>query len=91
MLDIGDTVTVSEFAFTNPSGGTGLSDWEYNERFSGVAKAVIVEAWDDYEAGRRMIGRALSPDLCAYLERNAASDDQRVFLSEFDVLTWEKG
>lgn len=32
--EVGDVVSLRRFAFTNKSGGTGLSDWQYDPRFA---------------------------------------------------------
>jgi hypothetical protein len=83
-LNVGEVITVKSFAFTNKNGGTGLSDWSHNERFSGTATVRIVKRWDDEETGERAISTAVSDDLNKYLDRNAGSD-RRVFVSEFDI------
>jgi hypothetical protein len=83
-LNVGEVITVKSFAFTNKNGGTGLSDWSHNERFSGTATVRIVKRWDDEETGERAISTAVSDDLEKYLDRNAGAD-RRVFVSEFDI------
>lgn len=80
-----DTIDIRAFGFTNPQGGTGLSDWEYNERFAGTATVKVNKAWHDYETGWRYIGEAVSADLKSYIAKHAAPNDQRVFFGEFDL------
>jgi len=83
-LNKGETVSVKSFAFTNKQGGTGMSDWEFNKRFKGVAQVKITKRWDDYECGERAIAQAVSDNLKRYLDSEAGSD-RRVFISEFDL------
>lgn len=79
----GDAVTFKRFEFINKAGGTGMSDWEFDEPFKGEAKAQVVKAFHDYETGQRYIGKALSPDLKSYLERNGRG--LTVYFGEFDL------
>jgi hypothetical protein len=84
-LNVGETVAVKEFAFMNKAGGTGMSNWEFDPKFSGKALVRIVRRWDDYETGERAVGEAVSEDLTKYLEENASPTDKRVFIGEFDL------
>ena len=85
-VKFGDTLSLKRFAFTNKAGGTGLSDWEYDEQFSGNAQVVVVHMFFDYETGWRYWGRAVSDDLIAYIDRNTG-EDKRVLFSEWDIET----
>ncbi len=76
------TAEFLSFAFTNPHGGTGVSDGDHDPRFTGVAKLRIVKAWNDEETGLRFVGFCVDDSLKAYLDANANADDQRVFASE---------
>lgn len=88
-LAVGQTVGVKRFAFVNPQGGTGLSDWQFNERFSGKeAVCKITKLRHDEETGINMWAEAVAEDtsISSYMKKNAKTDDQRMFISEFDVL-----
>jgi hypothetical protein len=84
IYEVGDTISFSEFAFTNKSGGTGLSNWNWNEKFTGDASGIVTKAWDDDETGWRYHCIPTSSDLVAYLKRNASA--RVVYVSEFDVI-----
>src|ERR1035437_2528389 len=79
---------IKNFAFTNTAGGTGLSDWQYNERYSGQPTVTAVKGWHDYETGYRFIGESDDPALNTYLDRVAKASDRRVFFGESDV--WDQ-
>jgi hypothetical protein len=80
-------VEIKSFAFTNPSGGTGMSNWNFNARFSKESANVrLVKAWMDYETGLRFIGVSDDQELTDYLNAVAlADDDKQVFFSEHDL------
>ena len=80
------SVELKSFSFVNKAGGTGMSNWKYDTKFSGTAIVEITKSWEDYECGHRFHGKAISPDLIQYLAENAKADDQRVFFSQFEVL-----
>ena len=84
-FEVDNVVEVTKFGFVNKYGGTGLSNWDHDERFVGTAKVKIFKYWYDYEVGYRAIGVASSKDLKTYLQKNASVQDQRVFISQFDV------
>lgn len=88
MIDItvNKRVRLKEFSFINKHGGTSLSNWEHNEKFSGDALVMITERWEDYETGYRFIGESIDAELDLYLGRNADPNDKRIFFSEFDVV-----
>lgn len=78
-------IVVKKFSFTNSAGGTGMSDWKWDEKFEGVAEIKVTKVWEDYEIGRRGWGEAVSQDLKDYLDRNASILDHRIFFGEFDL------
>jgi hypothetical protein len=84
LYEVGDTISFSEFAFENKAGGTGMSNWNWNEKFSGVASGLVTVAWDDDETGWRFHCEPKSQDLIAYLKRN--SKKMIVYVSEFDII-----
>lgn len=85
--EVGDKVAIKSFSFTNKNGGTGCSDWEYNEKFSKpTATVTIVHAFEDWETGWIFHGASADEDLTQYMERLASAADQRIFFSEFDVV-----
>lgn len=86
----GEIVTIREFAFTNRSGGTGQSNWQFDERLLVPQKVLVNHCWEDDEIGWRYIASAISPALRSYLERNASPTDRRVFFGEQDVLAVEQ-
>jgi hypothetical protein len=87
--EIDDTVSLKEFSFTNKHGGTGMSDSEWNEKFTGVASVRVIHAFYDYECGWRFWGTAVSDDLIQYMDRNTGKD-KRVLFDEFEVITKDK-
>jgi hypothetical protein len=89
----GQTVKVSAFAFTNPHGGTGNSkpfgefDPEIHDPiFKGIATVRVTKEWEDYECGQRGWAKPISANVKAYMKKNANAVDQRIFISEFDVV-----
>lgn len=84
IYEVGDEITFTEFAFNNVHGGTGLSNWDHDEKFSGVAGGTILKAWEDYECGWRFWVKPGSPDLIRYVKKH--SKKQIVYVSEFDII-----
>ena len=80
------TCQLKSFSFVNKAGGTGMSNWDFDPKFSGEALVKITKSWSDYECGQRFHGEAISPDLIQYLAENANADDRRVFFSEFEAV-----
>lgn len=78
------TTTISNFAFNTQQGGTGLSNWDHNERFDSTASARVIKGWYDYETGFRFVGISTDARLDAYLDR-VAGTDRRVFFGQFDL------
>ncbi|TXT25405.1 MAG: hypothetical protein FD131_4606 [Rhodocyclaceae bacterium] len=80
-------VSVTEFCFNNPAGGTAISDGSFNNEPypHKTTKVVTVKGWLDYECGWRFIGLSADPLLTAYLEAHGHAVDRRVFFSEFDL------
>lgn len=85
--EVGDTFLAKSFAFKNKYGGTGLSNWDYDERYTRKPpKIVITKVWYDYEVGYRCWAAAVSKELIEYLERVAHDTDKRIFVSEHELL-----
>lgn len=79
-------VTANWFAYTNASGGTNMSDSQFNERFAAPIRARITSGFYDYEVGFRFRAVAADdPALIAYLERNASPTDRQIYFSEHDL------
>jgi hypothetical protein len=68
--EIGEEILFSKFAFENRSGGTGLSDWNHNEKFAGKAVGRVVRKVLDHENGGTLHVEPLTVELGRYLERN---------------------
>lgn len=83
IYEVGDTVSFTCFAFENKAGGTGMSNWLYDEIFRGHATGLITRAWEDYETGWRFWCKPTSKDLVDYVNRN--SNRMVVFVSGFDI------
>ena len=83
---IGEIISVKSFAFDNKEGGTGLSNWRFNERFEGVARVKVTKIWHDYETGYRGWAEPdpKDTDLVSYLKRNAKR--QIVYWSQWDAV-----
>ena len=77
---------VKTFSFTNKAGGTGMSNWQWDEQFEGVALVMVVRNWDDYEIGRRYVGISCDKSLTEYLSRNASPEDQQVYFGSSDIV-----
>lgn len=82
----GSLVQISRFSFTNKAGGTGMSNWRWDPKFEGTATVRVTKRWTDYETGRRFWGEAVSADLVKYMNKNASTDDKRIFFSQFDLI-----
>lgn len=72
-MKLGDILTVKKFSFSNKEGGTGLSDWKWNEKFEKPIKVEVIKVFDDYETGQHawVIPHPNEKELIAYLDRNA--------------------
>jgi len=70
---VGEIITVTTFAFTNKAGGTGLSNWKWDEKFEKPIKVKVIKSFHDYETGQRMWAVPVpeETELLAYLDRNA--------------------
>lgn len=80
-------VSITGFAFTNPKGGTGLSDGSFGrEKFEGEAIVTLTSGFFDYEIGWRFKGEAVNAPLKDYMQRHASPDDQTVLYGEFDLV-----
>lgn len=74
------------FGFSNKAGGTGMSNWEYNERYEGPNPIVrIIKSWHDYETGWRTWAVPLNNEAIEYLKKVAHPDKQHMYVSEFDL------
>jgi hypothetical protein len=84
--EVGDVITLKAFAFSNKGGGTGLSNWEHDERFAKPAKVLVTKEWQDEECGQRGWAIPIDDDkeLNDYLNRNAGK--KVVYWSEFDII-----
>jgi len=72
------------FAFSNKGGGTGMSNWEYDNKYThNVAKVKITKVWYDDETGYRCWGEPVNAELKEYL--NEVSSKQVVYVSQFDL------
>jgi len=80
-------ITVPEFCFNTPAGGTAISDGTFgNEAYPHPTATVTpIKGWFDYECGWRFIGESADPLLTTYLEAHGHPEDRRVFFSEFDL------
>lgn len=88
--EVGDRFRIVDklygFAFKNPSGGTGMSNWEHDEKYVGADPIVeVTKVWYDYEVGYRCIGKAINEELIKYLDKVADPKDKRVFFSEHEI------
>ena len=88
--EVGDKFAIKNrrfgFSFTNKAGGTGMSNWEFDVKYTGTAPIVkITKVWFDEECGYRCWSEAVSPELIAYLKEVASPSDQRVFVSQWDL------
>ena len=77
--------TLKMFAFMNRSGGTGMSNWQFNERLEENVKVMVTKGWHDYETGYRFVAESADPVLTEYLSRLGHETDKRVFFSQFDL------
>lgn len=83
----GQKISVSEFNFTNLSGGTGDSKpFSHNSRFQKEyfeedVDIIITKVWNDYETGRRgwAIPDTGNKELMDFLKRNCKQGHNRIF------------
>lgn len=71
--EVGDTIILKEFCYTNKFGGTGMSDCNWDEKYTDTIKVKVIREWYDEETGQRGWGIPDPEDknLLEYLERNA--------------------
>ena len=74
ILKEGDILEIDEFCFTNPHGGTGLSNSSFNEKFKGTAQIKITKLWFDDETGINGWAEPISEDIKEYMKRNAKQE-----------------
>jgi hypothetical protein len=86
VAEVGDTIVLKSFCFSNKAGGTGMSDSKWDEIFVGNAQAIVTKEWEDYECGQRGWATPHPSDknLIEYLKRNAGK--QVIYWSEFDII-----
>lgn len=89
--EIGDSVKIVNarpygFSFKNKAGGTGMSNWDHDQRYQGPTPVITLnDVFYDYETGYRCIGDAVNPELVEYLEKVAHPKDKRVFITEHNI------
>ncbi len=77
------------FAFSNKGGGTGMSNWEHDPKYTGKEAIVkVTKVWYDDECGYRTICEPVNKELIEYLKENAGK--QLVYASEFDLMLIKK-
>lgn len=82
---------VKDFSFINPAGGTGLSDWLHNKRFTAVADVRVLKGWFDYETGLHFIGVGDSDALNTYLGEVCDPQNRKVYFSELALVSPRQG
>ena len=88
--DVGDVIELKAFSYSNKEGGTGMSDWDHDEKFLKPIKVKVTKEWEDYECGQRGWAQLWDEDdheLIAYLSRNARTGHP----SHGTGLTWIDG
>ena len=71
--EVGDVITVKEFAFSQANGGTVLSDQQI--------KCQITKTWYDYECGWRYHAKPLEK-----VEHEKYTGDGKIYVSQFDMV-----
>ncbi len=94
-LFVGKMVFPKRFCYTNKHGGTGLSDstFEGDPVFPHAkipACCVITKLWHDYETGINTWCAARGQATKGWLRKYAHPQDQRMFVSEFDLIGHEQ-
>jgi hypothetical protein len=100
VAEVVDIIVLKSFSFINKHGGTGMSDSNFNEKYTKPVTVKITKEWNDYECGQR--GHAIpyeDNDLIKYLTRNAAQGDYdknfklvhkkglfKIYWSEFNII-----
>ena len=79
--EVGDVIGLTSFCYTNIHGGTGLSNWEHDEKYPFAIQVKVTKEWEDYECGQRGWGEPDPNDtkLLEYLQRNAKQGYHNVF------------
>jgi len=99
MIKIGDTIVLNRFAFTNKGEGTGLSDCDWNEKYTKPITVNVIKSWDDYECGIRGWAEVISNDkeIKDYLKRNVkeghyddTTDFNWVFVKGQYIIYWSE-
>ena len=92
--EVGDTITLKKFCYDNKAGGTAMSNWKYDEKYSDPIIVTVTKEWNDYECGQRgwaipIIHSLHNKKLMEYLERNCKKQSNqyfRIYWSEFDII-----
>ena len=86
---IGDFAVINRFSYTNPYGGTGVSNGQYDAKLLTKQTVKVIYSFYDDEVGERYFGIAVSQELIDYLNKHGHPKDRRVFFSEHDVVKVE--
>jgi len=84
-VKLGDGTLNWGFSYFDKTGGTGMSNWGHDERFTGEAIVEITQVWYDDETGYKCWAKAVNPELVEYMQRVAKPNDQRIFVGESDI------
>jgi len=83
----GDLITLKTFAFTNKSGGTGMSTWKHDDRyFTKKVTVKVTKEWEDYECGQRGWAVPLPDDKELNEILNRYAKGKTLYWSEFDIM-----
>lgn len=102
-MQIGQIYTFKSFSYQNEFGGTGMSNWDFDEKYEKPAQFQIVKVWTDWETGERAWGIPVEDEVKEYLSRVSKkgidtslgegepemlfNQTYVVFIGEFDLLT----
>jgi hypothetical protein len=81
--EVGDIIIIKSFSFTSKEGGTGISDWDHDEKWNRPAKFAVVKEWEDSECGQRgwAIPDQTDEELMAYMRRNVKEGKPKISIS----------
>jgi hypothetical protein len=66
---VGQIYNFKSFSFHNKFGGTGMSNWEHDEKYEKPVQFQIIKVWEDYEIGERAWGIPVDEEVTEYLNR----------------------
>jgi hypothetical protein len=66
---VGQIYTFKSFSFQNEFGGTGMSNWDFDEKYEKPAQFQIIKVWEDCEIGERAWGIPVEDEVKEYLSR----------------------